>query len=71
MPTVSCTTCNVYVDEPNISLTQSTYGADGGTGTYNSGLTYQLVNSVESKTAISCPTCGGGSAAPTVTGVSP
>ena len=39
--------CNVYVDEPNISLTQSTYGADGGTGTYNSGLTYQLVNSVE------------------------
>ena len=71
MPTVSCTTCNVYVDEPNLSLTQSTYGADGGTGTYNSGLTYQLVNSVESKTAISCPTCGGGSPGPTVTGVSP
>ena len=71
MPTVSCTTCNVYVDEPNLWLTQSTYGADGGTGTYNSGLTYQLVNSVESKTAISCPTCGGGSPGPTVTGVSP
>ena len=71
MPTASCTTCNVYVDEPNLSLTQSTYGADGGTGTYNSGLTYQLVNSVESKTAISCPTCGGGSPGPTVTGVSP
>ena len=71
MPAVTCTTCNVYVDEPNTSLTQSTYAADGGTGTYNSGLTYQLVNSVESTTAISCPTCSGGSPAPTVTGVSP
>ena len=71
MPTVTCSPCNVYVDEPNISLTQSTYAADGGTGTYNSGLAYQLVNSVESTTSISCPTCSGGGSAPTVTGVSP
>ena len=72
MPTVTCSPCHVYVDEPNLSLTQSTYAADGGTGTYNNGLTYQLVNSVESTTTISCPTCsGGGGSTPTVTGVSP
>ena len=71
MPTVTCTTCNVYVDEPNLSLTQSTYGTDGGTGTYNDGLSYQLVNAVESTTAISCPTCSIGGTAPTVTSVSP
>ena len=71
MPTVTCSPCHVYVDEPNLSLTQSTYAADGGTGTYNNGLTYQLVNSVESTTAISCPTCSGGVTPPTVTGVTP
>ncbi len=71
MPSVSCSPCHVYVDEPNLSLTQSTYAADGGTGTYNNGLSYQLVNSVESNTLISCPTCGTGGTAPTVTGVSP
>ena len=70
MPTVTCSPCHVYVDEPNLTLTQSTYGADGGSGTYNNGLSYQLVNSVESTTAISCPTCSTGTA-PTVTGVSP
>ncbi len=71
MPSVTCSPCHVYVDEPNLSLTQSTYAADGGTGTYNNGLSYQLVNSVESATTISCPTCSGGAPAPTVTGVSP
>ena len=56
---LGCTTCNVYVDEPNLSLTQSTYGADGGTGSYNAGLAYDLVNTVESTPISVCvPTCG-------------
>ena len=71
MPSVTCSPCNIYVDEPNLTLTQSTYAAHGGTGTYNNGLSYQLVNSVESATTISCPTCSGGGTAPTVTAVSP
>ena len=68
---LNCTTCNVYIDEPNLSLTQSTYGADGGTGSYNAGLSYDVVNAVESTPIPVCaPTCGSPTT-PTVTGVSP
>ena len=48
--------CNVYIDEPNLSLTQSTYAADGGTGSYNDGLAYDLVNAVESTTPVTVGT---------------
>ena len=48
--------CNVYIDEPNLSLTQSTYAADGGTGSYNDGLAYDLVNTVESTTPVTVGT---------------
>ncbi len=59
--------CNVYIDEPNLSLTQSTYAADGGTGSYNDGLTYDLVNAVESTTPVTVGTIS----SPVVTSVDP
>ena len=63
-----CTTCNVYIDEPNLTLTQGEYS---GTGSYNvntSTFTYDLFNAVESTPSSLTYTGGGG---PSVTGVSP
>ena len=59
-----CTSnCNVYIDEPNLTMTQGTYS---GGGSYNVGLSYNLVNAVESSTPLQI---GGGGA--TVTNVNP
>ncbi len=64
---VNCNPCNVYIDEPNTTLSQGEYS---GGGSYNGGLSYDVVNAVESSTSVGCiGSCGGG--APTVTGVSP
>ena len=64
------TSCNVYIDEPDTTLTNGNYS---GGGSYNVGLSYNLVNAVEGSTTASCTTgCGGtGPTPPTVTGVSP
>ncbi len=58
-------TYNVYIDEPNLSLDQSSYS---GSTPYNVGLSYNLVNAVEASTTI---TVGTGPSGPAVTGVSP
>ncbi len=61
--------CHVYIDEPNTTLTNGNYS---GGGSYNGGLTYNLVNAVEGSAAASCTTgCGTVSSPPTVTAVSP
>ena len=63
------TSCNVYIDEPDTTLTNGNYS---GGGSYNAGLSYNLVNAVEASTAASCTTgCGTVTTPPTVTGVSP
>ena len=50
------TSCHVYIDEPDTTLTNGNYS---GTGSYNVGLTYNLVNAVEGSTTASCTTgCG-------------
>ena len=50
------TSCHVYIDEPNTTLTNGNYS---GGGSYNGGLTYNLVNAVEGSTTASCTTgCG-------------
>ncbi len=63
------TSCNVYIDEPDTTLTNGNYS---GGGSYNAGLGYNLVNAVEGSAAASCTTgCGGAPTVPTVTGVTP
>ncbi len=64
------TSCNVYIDEPDTTLTNGNYS---GSGSYNVGLKYNLVNAVEGSTTASCSTgCGGtGPTPPTVTNVNP
>ena len=50
------TSCHVYIDEPDTTLTNGNYS---GTGSYNVGLSYNLVNAVEGSTTASCTTgCG-------------
>ena len=63
------TSCNVYIDEPDTTLTNGNYS---GGGSYNVGLSYNLVNAVEGSTTASCTTgCGTVTSPPTVTNVSP
>ena len=63
------TSCNVYIDEPDTTLTNGNYS---GSGSYNVGLAYNLVNAVEGSTTASCTTgCGTVTTPPTVTAVSP
>ena len=63
------TSCNVYIDEPDTTLTNGNYS---GSGSYNVGLTYNLVNAVEGSTTASCTTgCGTVATPPTVTAVNP
>ena len=63
------TSCNVYIDEPDTTLTNGNYS---GSGSYNVGLTYNLVNAVEGSTTASCTTgCGTVTTPPTVTEVNP
>ncbi len=59
--------CHVYIDEPDTTLTNGNYS---GGGSYNVGLSYNLVNAVEGSAAAPCPGCGG-SSGPTVTVVNP
>ena len=67
---VNCNPCNVYIDEPNTTLTNGEYS---GSTPYNGGLSYNLggtINAVESSTSVGCiGSCGVNP--PTVTGVSP
>ena len=44
------TSCNVYIDEPDTTLTNGNYS---GGGSYNAGLSYNLVNAVEASTPAS------------------
>ena len=44
------TSCNVYIDEPDTTLTNGNYS---GGGSYNVGLSYNLVNAVEGSTPAS------------------
>ena len=67
---VNCNPCNVYIDEPNTTLTNGEYS---GSTPYNGGLSYNLggtINAVKSSTSVGCiGSCGVNP--PTVTGVSP